>query len=555
MSIKIADEINTYLSVGKEEQDFVGIFARSGYGKSLFVESLMEEYHRLGYTILVLNDVKDSIEMGFAMFEPKKKYHLDHLHKIGKPIETKDVKIYHPFTFSLPNTKLPNINIYGFSLKNLNRNEWSLISESSYESETIRLLLNASTNLGKSDGLFAFLHQIEESVIGKRKTKSELKANPKLFHLRITPSTAKGLQEVASYLLPFQRDYFLLPEDSKLQLNWREILNDNSSYHLFTTKYIKDDKIKQFCILSLLEEIVRNIDYAKKPICIVINEIRFLTPERCKGYQEFLAIAIRKRLSVLRNMGRGVSGIFDSQVFVDVDSAVKSSFTKSFYGELASANDIEKLSKALKYRREISDKLKHMELRNSYIFHGFEDQDPFVGWFPGHSHCEPEFNFFEEYKKKFPDRMKSYKGLKDEMRKKYLEEDNKFKEKAKRRDKQAKEEKEKLDQEKEMKKSKNKGESEKGEQINKLKDELKEDKMKRVWEMKKDNPSLSNRKIGLELGLNHITVKNYLEKYQKIADKEQEKEEKLDYEDKILKETEVKEDIPLLGEEFELPEG
>jgi len=549
MSINISHDINTYLSVGKEEQDFVGIYARSGYGKSLMVESLMEEYHRLGYTIIILNDVKDSIEMGFAMFEPKKKYHLEQLRKIGKPIETKNVKIYHPYTFNLPNQKLPEINFYGFSLKNLNRNEWSLISESPYESETIRLLLNASINLGKSEGLYSFLHQIEASVIGKRKGKSELKANPKLFHLRITPSTAKGLQEVASYLLPFQRDYFLLPDDSELQLDFKKILNDNSSYHLFTTKYIRDDKLKQFCILSLLEEIVRNIDYARKPICIVINEIRFLTPERCRGYQEFLAIAIRKRLSILRNMGRGVSGIFDSQVWVDVDPAVKSSFTKNFYGELASANDIEKLSKALKYRREMSDKLKHMELRNSYIFQGFEDEDPFISWFPGHSHCEPEFSFFDEYKKYFPEKMKSYKGLKNEMKKKYLKEENKIKEKIKRRDKKAKEEKEKLEKEKEINKGKNKEEAEKGEQISQLKGELKEERMKRVWEMKKENPEWSNRKIGLELGLNHVTVKNYLKKYQEVIDKE----EKLDSDDKVLKETEVKEDVPLLGEEFELP--
>jgi len=555
MSIKIANEINTYLSVGKDEQEFIGIFAKSGYGKSLFVESLMEEYSRLGFKIIILNDVKDSIEMGFAMFKPRKKYHLDHLRKIGKPIETKKVKIFHPFTFNLPNSKIPDFNIYGFSLKNLNRNEWSLISESPQESETIRLLLNASNHLGKSEGIYSFLHGIEETVIGIKKGKSELKANPKLFHLRITPSTAKGLQEVASYLLPFQRDYFLLPEDSELQLDWKEILNDTSSYALFTTKYIKDDKLKQFCILSLLEEIVRNIDYAKKPICIVINEIRFLTPERCRGFQEFLANAIRKRLSVLRNMGRGVSGIFDSQVWLDVEQSVKSSFTKNFFGELASANDIEKLSKALKYRRDMSDKLKHMDVRNSYILQGYEDEDPFVCWFPGHGHNEPEFSFYDEFKKHFPERMKSYKGLKEKMKKKFSEEENKVKEKIKRRERKSREEKERLAKEKEERADKNNEQSEKSEQINQLKGKLKEEKMKRVWEIKQENPKLSNRKIGLELGLNHVTVKNYLEKYQENLDKEKEGEEKVDFEDKVLSETKVPDEKPLLGEDFELPEG
>jgi len=536
MSIDIAHEDNTYLRVGSEEMDFVGVYARSGYGKTLFISAIIEEYFRKKFTVLILNDVKDSLELGFAMFEPKKKYHLDMLHKIGKPIETKKVKIYHPFTVNLPNTKLPDMNIYGLSLKNLNRNQWSLIAESGNESETIRLLLNASTHMNKSDGLFSFLHQIEETVIGKKKTKTELKANPKLFHLRITPSTAKGLQQVASYLLPFQRDYFLLPEDSKLQLDWKTILNDNSSYHLFTTKWIKDEKIKQFCILSLLEEIVRNIDYATKPILIVINEIRFLTPERAKGYQEYLAIAIRKRLSVLRNMGRGVSGIFDSQVWVDCDAGVKASFTKNFFGELASASDIEKLSKALKYRREVSDKLKRMELRNSYMVQGSEDEDPFVCWFPGHGHCESDLDFFEEYSKYFHDRMKSYKGLKEEMKKLYKEEETKIKDKIKNREKKEKKEVEEIQERREKNRNKNKDVEVVKEKVNLLKDELLEERMKRTWEIKQQSPELSNRKIGLILGINHITVKKYLEKYKPIAEEKEKKEFESSFEDGVLEE-------------------
>jgi hypothetical protein len=535
-NIAIKQGINTVLRLDKRPQGFVFIFAESGHGKSLFSESIIEEFHRRGYTILILSDVKNSFEFMHSAFLPKKKYHIDRLNLVGKPMEKKPIQIYHPFTFAMEKNKsLPDINFYGFSLKDLKRPEWSMLSESEFESETIRLLLNASTNLNNSDGLYSFLHNIEDSIMVKKKGKIP-KPDWKNFGLRVGSGSAKGLVEVSSYLLPFKKNYFLLPHDSKLKLNWKKILNDNKNYHLFTTAWIDDEKLQHFCILTLFNQIIRNANkLAKKPILVVIPEIRDLTPERPKGYALFLAQGIKKNLLKMRNMGRGICGLFDSQVWSDVDEKVKNSATRTFYGKLGGANDLEKLGKAKRYKREIVETISSMP-RNNYFIDGKEDEGFFVGYFPGHGHAEPEYDFFEEYKKEYPDKMKKYTKLYEEMEKFYELEEKKLREKAKKRDSQEKEETTKKPksekQSNEIKKLK--------EDKNKLVSEKKEETKKKCYELYSSGEYKSFNQIGKKLKISDKTVKKYI-------DEMKEKELSL--------ETEVEDrEVPPLGEDFDLPE-
>jgi len=509
--MKIKAEINHYIYLEKKENDSVFIYARPNWGKTLAMESLVEEYHRAGYTVLILSDVKDEIEFGYAMFEPQKPYHINHLRKIGKPIETKDVKLYHPFTFNIPTNKLPEINFYGFSLKELRRNEWSLLAETKSESETIRLLLNASSSINKSDGLYSFLHYVEKSVRGK-KGKKGLKPDPNLFYLKVTSATAKGLKEISSYLLPFKKDYFLVPDNSILKLNWKNIFNDNHHYHVFISNWIDDEKRKAFCILCLIESIVRNKKFCKKPCLIVIPEIRFLVPFNAEGYEKFLADTIKKRLSTYRSMGKGFSGIFDSQVWSDVEEDVRKSGTFSVFGELGGASDIEKLSKALHYRRDEIEQLSKMDYgQNSFLIQGMEKEDPFTMWYPGHMHAEAEYNFFEMYKLYFPEKMRTYTNLIETMKKELLEERNKFKEIVKREEK---EEKRKIVMKKLEKKQ---GDKKEYEDIKKKKKKIEEkskfEKMKLIYDYKKENPDESWREISRKFNCSHITAKKYYLEY------------------------------------------
>lgn len=519
--MEIRQGTNTYIHLknrdGSMENVFIFEYAKSGYGKSLAMESAIQEFHRAGYTVLILSDAKDEWEMGFAMFEPEKRYHKNTLIKHGKPIETYDVKLYHPFTFKIPkNRKLPEINFYGISFKDLHRAEWSMIAESAYDSDTMRVLLGASEDVSPSTGLYAFLHEIEGSILGKKERKA-VKADPKNFYLRTTAATSKSLQDVASYLRPFKKNYFLVPDNSPIKLNWAAILNDNHHYHVFGTSWLDDKKLKQFCILSLLESIIRNKDYARKPVLVVIPEIRILVPNRPEGYKKFLAEAIKENLSIMRIQGKGMSGLFDSQVWTDVDDNVKNSSTNNLYGELGGDGDVERLSKARNYKREIREQLTESESgRNSFLYQGKEKLGGFTLWFPGHMHAEPEYSFFDKYHDKFPEREKIYKPLWDEMKKLLDEEENKFKEKVKARQKEEK----KLEEEKEQAKEESKEDNSKVDELKKKKNEVqamaKKDKQHAIWLIKEQNPDISWRALGDKFPpMDHKTAKKYYEDYVK----------------------------------------
>ena len=520
-NLEIRTNVNTYINLRdihnniRNEQIF--IFSKSGWGKSLALESLIEEYKRAGYTILILADVKGEWELGFAMFEPRKPYHIYHLRKIGKPIGKHEVKLYHPFSFRLnPNQSLPEINFYGFSIKDLGREEWSMIAESAMESDTIRLLLNASNSISKSDGLYSFLHFVEESVI--KKDRRRMIADPRNFYLKTATATAKSLQDISSYLIPFKEDYFLVPDNSQLKLDWKNILNDNFCYHVFGTEMIRDKKLKEFTVLALLNSIIRNLRYAKKPLLIVIPEIRFLVPEKPEGYRKFLADGIKSHHGIMRNMGRGISSLQDSQLFTDCDDDVKNSSTFTAFGELGGANDIEKVAKARNYKRDIRDMLTKMDYPNSYLIQGHEEQGSFTLWFPSHMHKEDEYNFYEMYKLHYSERMKNYKELFDKIKKEYEDEEDHFREKAKKLKKEEDELEEAKRKEREEKSSGKVDELK--EELSKIKQMSKQEKMESLYQMKIDNPDLSWRELGRRGGVDTKTAQDWFNKLQEIKNQE-----------------------------------
>jgi len=144
---------NTYLSLkdeyGNVLNEIILIVAKTGHGKGLTAEAIIEEFHNVGYTIICLADPKKENELAYAQFLPEEPYHVRNLRIVGKRPGTKKVKLYHPFTFYIPKENLPPIQYYTISLKELGRSEWSMIAETSWDTDTIKLLLNASENIGR----------------------------------------------------------------------------------------------------------------------------------------------------------------------------------------------------------------------------------------------------------------------------------------------------------------------------------------------------------------------------------------------------------------------
>jgi len=527
--MEIIESINTGFHIKNRDKsvnsEFVFIFARPRYGKSLVVESLIELYHKAGYTILCLSDVKDEWEFGYSMFKPEKKYHLSRLKSEGTFPSRKEVILYHPISFDIPiNKKLPKMRLYGFSLKELRRSEFSMISESAWESDTTRLLLNASNNISSKTGLWGFLHYIKENIVGKKVGK-EIKHDPNLFDLPITGGTSKSLQDIASYFLPFRKNYFLIPDESKFNLNWEEILNDNKHYHIFGTSYIDDSKLKDFCVLGLLNAIIKNRKKGKKPILIYIPEIRYLVPYRPEGYKKFLAFAMKSKISIMGNMGKGgIAGVFDSQSVTDTDEDVRKSQTKTFYGELAD-KDVEYISKTLRWGKEQIRPLIQSDANRksqpTFLYSGDVERGTWTPRFPSHCHAEESYEFeeiYKKYNKEEPDRypLENYKEILDKIKKEIKDERDKIKEKIKREEEIKREEKKMKKKERELNKREIKKIPEKIKE--KISESRKRD-MKLVYEMYNDEKipkkEKSIRKIGEKLGIPKSTVAKYIKEYPK----------------------------------------
>lgn len=514
---------------GRIKNEQILLSAKTGAGKTLATEGVAEEFKKLGYSVIVIADPKDELEFCYQMFKPKEYYHLEYLRKIGKIPEEKNVKIYHPFTFNIPETFLPEINFYTFSLKNLGRKEWGLIAETDFDKPTIRVLLQASQNITKEDGIYGIMHYIQRVVGGKTKEGKRI-ADPTNFYLKATTGTVKEISEISSYLQPFKKDFFLVKDSCPLNINWKEILTDQENYHVFISKWITDEKIKDFIVLSLLNGIISNKDYLKNPLLIIIPEIRKLCPFKPEGHKIYLSNAIKDSLSLIRSSGRGMSSLLDSQVFTDVDEDVRNTASAILLGELGAEND--KVAKIYNYKREIREQLRKMDIPFSFMLVGKED-DAISIFPPSSMHKETTYNFFEVYREQKRDKMKRYVDLISDMRKDYDEEEEKIKDKVKRENKRKKELEEKKKAEKEQS-SKEKTEveevkkkAEKKDQENKLK------LMKLCYEIYNDSSLDKNdrsyRAIGKKLNLDKNTVKKYIKKYEvKDGGNQEQEEERID---------------------------
>jgi rRNA processing protein Gar1 len=498
------------------------------------------------------------IEFGYQMFEPKEKYHLDHLKMASSLLGSwktpgrHKVKLYHPFTFDLPiNRKLPKMNIFTIPIKSLGRAELGLLSEVHGENDTVSVLLKASEEISNEDGIYGFAHYVQDSVKGKESRKNK-RADWKNFGLEASSGTMKELSKVSNILRPFKKHYFLAKQNCEYNLDWKNILTDQEHYHVFVSNFIgrKEEKVTDFIVLYLMESILRNKQYLNNPVLIVIPEISYLCPFRPEGHKEFLSNLIQKNLKTMRSEGRGISTILDTQVFGNVSEEVRGSSTIQFFGELGDIKDVENICKALGYGKNIKEQLSKAEIPRTYLIRGVEDGSAddggYLFFYPKAMHCEPEYNFEEMYKehnKKEPETypLVSYREMYDKMKKMFSDEEKKIKDKVNRKEKEQEELELKKEKEKEEKKQEGEKVQETKEKVKEIEDKSKETLMRLCYEMfndeNLDKKDKSFRNIAIKLGIkSHKTVGKYIEKYSEII----KQRESQDFEEIGLKELDKK---------------
>lgn len=495
---------------GKSLPTTVGIYATTGHGKFLCEGRLIEEWRKAtGGVVIFASDPKNEAEGTFVQYPAEATYQVNQLNQDGIEPRGYPCKIYHPFTFNVPKGYLPEISFFTIPISGLSTEELSILAETSYESESIRLLKRVGEDLGRNEGLFTYLHKIQKIVEGKRSGKKQI-ADPSNFYLKVGGGTSKSITEVASLLNPFKNNYFLRKETCPNKLNWQEILTDTKNVHVFISMWLKDEKLQSFLVLSLIKQIIENRHFAKKPILIVIPEILKQCPRFSQGYKFFLSNAIAEALVTVRNMGRGISVYYDSQNWSETSDVVKGGTKVTLFGQLAT-KDLDVVCKSLQYKREIREKLMRMD-KNSFFKYGEEEYDPDRYFMPSHAVKEPEYNWIEMYRNTpelYP-KMKRYDELVKYMRDEIEEEELEIKENVEKEIEQ-----EELEQEEKENKKSEKSES---------KETPKEDKNLNVIKeqaFKLSNNGLSFREVGKELKVHHVTAKKYVLEWKKKLEEPQ----------------------------------
>jgi len=514
----------------RDEDGKVGNFtllfvAESGSAKGTSSGAIAERWkNTTGGVVISLNDPKQESEGSFVQYFPIEKYHLKGLRRDGIKKKTYSVEMYHPFSFHLTKKGfLPPINFFSISIKDLTREDWSILAETDAETETIKLLERVSEYCPKNTSLFDFLLEVERLTEGK-KGKGNSPRDKKNWGLKEGGGTAKSIKQIGNMMSSFQKDYFLRKDTCEFKLNFEKILLNPEPYHVFLTNWIENPKTRNFLVEFLLGQFIRtaqrlaDLGKLKTPILFLIPELNAICPDESKGSSTFLAKALRKHLITIRSKAGGMSCVGDCQIWSQLHTAVRGSFKETFYGNL-NPEDARIIFKAKSYTSEDREKFLEIgENKGSFLWDGKESFGVFGIFLPSHMHKEEEYNWIQMYKKHFRDNMRRYDDLVNQMRKEYAEEESVI-DLIEEKEKQENEEKNRKKEEKKTQKDSSETIPKKDKEESKAKEYL----YKRSWEL--HNEGLSDRKIAEEIKIgSHKTVKKYYLKYEEQLKKdEQEK--------------------------------
>ena len=513
---------------GRVNNEMILIVAKPGGAKTILSESFAQRFFEEKFTVIIIADPKLENEWSFQQFKPEDPIHLDNLRRVGKEPKGMPLIHYEPFSFGIPRHNLPKIKFFTFPIKQLEKTDFGFLFETESDKEVIRLIQNTKQELNKDEGLYDLVNKIEKAISGRR-VDGKKKANPGAFFTKTSEGTTiKSLSEIVSQLKPFNKDYFLASEDCELNLDWKTLLNDNEHFHCFNTSFLSDEKSRDFVILALLNSIIRNKGFAKKPICVVIPEIRKICPQKTESHKKFLAMSIKEAMSEGRSSGVGMSFILDSQTYQDINKNIRDTASSTFFGELGGLSDIDSVAKALAYPSDQRKQLIKMDSQYSFIKKGEESQGCFKPLFPSGMHCEERYNYWEMCKKLKPEEQKNYIELIGKMKERHNNEINKFKEKAHKEEKEEKILKDKLEQE--QNKEQGKEEKEKKQRMDEKQLQERERLIRIICKEKieKDEKGekCSIRMLGEKFGTNTMMVqrilKGNLEEMRKELDAEKE---------------------------------
>lgn len=374
----------------------------SGHGKTLCSEKLVEQYSELGYTIIYITE-KPSVtyEPGFAAFPAYHEYHKKYLKQQSQKPVCKKIKLYHPATLNIPKNKLPPINFFTIPLKSLSTQELTVLLEVESRHDSVSILQSQLRQLRPDESLHDLLWRADISI--KRQSEKLTKGVniPKFDDEWLIPSPSSGsasnIKDIKSAFDSFQTHYMLATDASELNINWTDLINDNTHYHIFGRWLIpeSDDRLVYFVVNHILNQISVNSDNLKtKGIVLVVPEAKVFLPDKSREtYIQKTADNFERKLSTLRT--KGISSIADSQNYFSLAEGYRGSCNETLIGQL-DASDTERYTKSIGYASRMRVEISKLP-KNEWFRKGNNERIAML--FPKHAHKEEKEDFFSVWKK------------------------------------------------------------------------------------------------------------------------------------------------------------
>lgn len=520
------DEMSGHLKLTKKSIMTI-ICTQSGGGKSLCAEGMVESYYKSNKTIIVsLNDPKRNFETAFIGFPATEEYHINELKTQGRKPEGLPIRLWHPFSFDIPKHKLPKINFFTIPFSTIDRELLSFLFETSNDTDEIKQILNSLRDLKPSQGFLEAIYKIssdlkdEEERVGTRKI---AKPKPPFYTTKVMSGTIANVADIQSAMTPFLIDYFIAPENSPINFNVEDIIRDQEHIHVFSFKWIKDDKVALFSMMCFLKAILSASDRIKNQMVFLIEETPTLFPNKPDGFRKYITVFTSKILKLLRASAMMIIGT--TQNLGDIDEKILDAFPKKFLGKIMSFTDTFALSKELKISRDSLELLKDVKKGRFYDLNELATNEatrPTVMKLSTGAHAEEGMKFlavYEKYHEMNPERypMQDYRDLIKQM-KVLLEKEQSEIEKKAEKDYQGKQKQieDYLNIKAKKEEEKNQTEQQKIE-LRKKADEIKLVLMKQVYELKSEYQRLGNWGKGKEWDWSKLALKVFGSKDHKKA--------------------------------------
>ena len=425
------------------------------------------------------------------------------------------LKVYHPFTFSIPKTgSMPPINFFTLSLKDLSETGINAILSGSSDRETVRICQSFLNKIDKKATLWDFLWTVGKQIGMEYRIFSY---DPEGMGVPVkTKGDVRGVSAIRDAFLTFRNHYTLQPDKYQNNLNFIDLLNDNEHIHEFTLKWIKEERLRYFYYIEILGRIVQALDSGKikNPVCLVIEEIKVLLPKQIEtSYQKQLSRILVDILSTIRVKGKGCFVISTTQNYFGTNEDFRSSTSERFLFKL-SPEDIQKLIKYHNFKQADIDRINSLETGQFYWWKELvSDVGRMMYIFPPpHKIAEENSpDFFELWKRYYPDKLikpyDQYRRMELEMMQ--VEVDAKIRLKEEEEKIRNKEKDKKEAEEKKKAESTSKYQQENAQR--ELNKKMRLDRKKICYELKMQGKKWVE--IVKEVGINIRTVQSYAEEY------------------------------------------